>query len=359
MRKTTASGAADATPQAPPTTTTLRLDQLVHDRRVQVREVLDDETVERYSEATDLPPVAVVDVPQLGYLLTDGWHRVAAAAERGDDTIEATVTEGTLEQAIEAACLANVRHGLPLTTEERNEAIVRLDALPKRTAGAAAGQATRRYVEGWTQAAIAAALGCSRRTVDLALKVHAVREHMGGAADALPPAIIDGIGRAPEPAQPALAELYVAGELRNPAEVAAVMHLAREQAGGRAAPASAQPVAEVIIRRGGRAAAFVERLLEPPPNPAGEPGTLGHAAAGQDWRLPPRPKDADHYWSQLMYAARDLEPFLVPGMFDDGWDRSEIEGILPHELHQLERIIEQVRQYAAEALAAPRLKAVL
>jgi len=57
------------------------------------------------------------------YLLTDGFHRTAAANQLNRETIRAIVYEGSFQDAYAAACLANLQHGKPLTREERKKAI--------------------------------------------------------------------------------------------------------------------------------------------------------------------------------------------------------------------------------------------
>ena len=80
----------------------------------------DQETVQGYMEAFDhLPPVEFIKTLD-GYLLADGFHRIAAAILLGHDKIEANVRKGTHDDALELAALANLRHGQPLTREDRN-----------------------------------------------------------------------------------------------------------------------------------------------------------------------------------------------------------------------------------------------
>ena len=86
----------------------------------------DQETVQGYMEAFEhLPPVEVIKTPD-GYLLADGFHRIAAAMLLGHDKIEANIRKGTHDDALELAALGNLRHGQPLTREDRNDAIWRL-----------------------------------------------------------------------------------------------------------------------------------------------------------------------------------------------------------------------------------------
>ncbi len=76
---------------------------------------LDSERVGRYTQNLDaLPPVVVFDTEE-GLLLTDGYHRVAAAQQRGEQTIDAEVRHGSREDALRyAAELGAAQRGIPL-----------------------------------------------------------------------------------------------------------------------------------------------------------------------------------------------------------------------------------------------------
>ena len=101
----------------------LLLDNLVLDPRMNLRDRLDQDTVERYMEAWDrLPPVTVYEVDG-EMMLADGIHRHAAAVTLGKAKIKAEVIEGTLEEALDFVSGANLHHGLPLTRSERRRAI--------------------------------------------------------------------------------------------------------------------------------------------------------------------------------------------------------------------------------------------
>lgn len=58
--------------------------------------------------------------------VVDGRHRVRAAQQRGDTTIEARFFDGTDDEAFVAALVANRTHGLPLTLADREAAAARL-----------------------------------------------------------------------------------------------------------------------------------------------------------------------------------------------------------------------------------------
>lgn len=79
-------------------------------------------------EASSLPPVVVC---RRSMRVIDGHHRVAAALRRGDEEIDAHLFDGSPEEAFVHAVRANVRHGLPLSKEERELAVARiLDSHP-------------------------------------------------------------------------------------------------------------------------------------------------------------------------------------------------------------------------------------
>lgn len=94
----------------------------------------------------ELPPI-LVHRPTMRVL--DGFHRVAAALERGEKTICVHYVSGSVESAFVLAVAANVRHGLPLPLSDRRAAASRiLLAYPQ-----------------WSDRRIAAATGLSARTV--------------------------------------------------------------------------------------------------------------------------------------------------------------------------------------------------
>lgn len=101
----------------------LPVDEIVLDPNLNLRDRLDPETVERYTEVWDrLPPVAVYEVDGR-WLLVDGFHRHAAAIARHRPTIPAIIQQGTLTDALDYAAGANLSHGLPLTRAERRRAV--------------------------------------------------------------------------------------------------------------------------------------------------------------------------------------------------------------------------------------------
>jgi len=91
-----------------------------------MRDKLDTKMVADYKERLTTilksAPIMVYEVDG-DYLLTDGFHRLAAARQLNMDTIPAIVHKGTFREAYAAACLANLQHGKPLTRPERKKAI--------------------------------------------------------------------------------------------------------------------------------------------------------------------------------------------------------------------------------------------
>lgn len=97
---------------------------------VQVRASMNAATVEAYAaamaEGADFPPVSVVrigDDPAL--VLVDGFHRAAAARKIGRTSILAEVRQvATKGEAIATASAANARHGLPLSNQDKRNAVI-------------------------------------------------------------------------------------------------------------------------------------------------------------------------------------------------------------------------------------------
>jgi hypothetical protein len=76
---------------------------------------LDSERVGRYVRNLEAQPPVVVFDTEDGLLLTDGYHRVAAAQQRGAETIDAEVHHGSREEALRyAAELGAAQRGIPL-----------------------------------------------------------------------------------------------------------------------------------------------------------------------------------------------------------------------------------------------------
>lgn len=103
------------------------VDRIDHERSMELspRETLDGHTVEGYTHTFDqLPPIEVWLVDgEDDYLVGDGLHRLQAAKRLKRDTIRAQVRHGSVEGLVEAAILANLRHGRPWTRPEKRNCI--------------------------------------------------------------------------------------------------------------------------------------------------------------------------------------------------------------------------------------------
>jgi hypothetical protein len=101
----------------------IKLDDLVLDPNLYLRDRLDDFTVERYAESWDrLPPVTVYEVDGK-MMLADGFHRHAAAVMLGKRSMPAELLHGSFTDALDFVASVNLFHGLPLTRSERRRAV--------------------------------------------------------------------------------------------------------------------------------------------------------------------------------------------------------------------------------------------
>lgn len=102
----------------------------------------------------ELPPILV---HRATMRVIDGMHRLEAAKLRGAETIRARYFDGPDNLALALAIQANTRHGLPLSTADRERAAVRLlDIYPD-----------------WSDRAIAAVAGLAGSTVGVIRRRHA------------------------------------------------------------------------------------------------------------------------------------------------------------------------------------------
>jgi ParB-like chromosome segregation protein Spo0J len=140
----------------------LRLNQLTIDPTVDIRQKLDEETIQRYMDSfNELPPVTIFRIDG-ELLLADGFHRATAAQRLGISEIEAEVKRGSRDDALEFAAYANTRHGRPLSTDERRQAIRRLKLLHPD----------------WTSEHIGQLLGCGEHPVYTVLKADEVKKQV-------------------------------------------------------------------------------------------------------------------------------------------------------------------------------------
>ena len=97
------------------------------DGGTQFRESINQDKVKEYKELmleeVMFKPVEVVFDGE-NYYLVDGFHRYFAIKAMGVNTIEATVTEGTLQDAIHLARRANSAHGMPRSNETKRRVVI-------------------------------------------------------------------------------------------------------------------------------------------------------------------------------------------------------------------------------------------
>ncbi|MGW8768778.1 transcriptional regulator [Streptomyces sp. NPDC055815] len=74
---------------------------------------------------SQLPPILV---HRRSMRVIDGLHRLMAAFLKGDETIDAVLFDGSVEEAFLRAVQANVTHGLPLSRADRRAAAARIIA---------------------------------------------------------------------------------------------------------------------------------------------------------------------------------------------------------------------------------------
>ncbi|WP_435006538.1 ParB N-terminal domain-containing protein [Tundrisphaera lichenicola] len=99
------------------------VDDLVLDPNLNLRDRLDDFTVERYAESWDrMPPITVFEI-EGRFLIADGFHRHAAAIMLDRRRMSVEVRQGTISEAMDYVAGVNLFHGLPLTRAERRRAV--------------------------------------------------------------------------------------------------------------------------------------------------------------------------------------------------------------------------------------------
>ncbi len=106
----------------PPVFETVRLDSIVYDEELQVRNELDREAVEAYASeylsGNDLPPLKLARAKGV-LVLVDGWHRVEALKSLSRDTARAEIVECDDRKEMHwIAAESNLREGLPLNGSE-------------------------------------------------------------------------------------------------------------------------------------------------------------------------------------------------------------------------------------------------
>jgi hypothetical protein len=114
------------TPEPLPMLKDLPLDATRLDGGTQPRAAIDAETVREYAErmkaGDHFPPVQVY-FDGTDHWLSDGFHRVKAATEAGETTIQAEVWEGTRDDAFWMSLAANKDHGLRRGNDDKVRAV--------------------------------------------------------------------------------------------------------------------------------------------------------------------------------------------------------------------------------------------
>ena len=109
--------------------TTLRIDTLTIDPKLQPRQQVNEALLEDYRElwavGTVFPPITVVSDGSHWWLV-DGFHRAISARRAGRTDIEAEVTEGKYREAILLACAANAKHGLRRSASDKRRQVLTL-----------------------------------------------------------------------------------------------------------------------------------------------------------------------------------------------------------------------------------------
>jgi uncharacterized ParB-like nuclease family protein/phage terminase small subunit len=117
---------------APPAPVELAVADLQVDAAIQPREFLNPDVIDAYAtlyrEVEDHEPLPPLDVFHLdgAYYLADGFHRAAAAQKAQRPTVLCRVYQGTRQDAIRHAALANLKRGLRYTSGDRERVLERL-----------------------------------------------------------------------------------------------------------------------------------------------------------------------------------------------------------------------------------------
>lgn len=121
---------------------------IVLDPRLQMREKLDEQTIQHYFEIISehgwiFPPIKMVN----GFVV-DGWHRLEAARRAGLKEVPAIVEEVHNENPYMYALLkavgANSDHGLPRTNADKRRAVLTfLQSFPEETSAREVARVTR------------------------------------------------------------------------------------------------------------------------------------------------------------------------------------------------------------------------
>lgn len=160
----------------------IKLNEIVIDPAVAIREGTDEDTIQRYMDNFDeLPPIIVYQTDHK-YLLADGFHRWAAATKLGHGDIEADIRLGSYQEASEFAIYANLKHGRPLSREEYKNAVRRLNLLHPE----------------WGSRKLSESIQRSQRFIESVVKADEVRRVIHDASASLDDTTVTEISRAPK-----------------------------------------------------------------------------------------------------------------------------------------------------------------
>ena len=102
----------------------LKFNEIKLNKELTPRQGINKSIVNIYENSfNDLPPIDVFWIEgKDGWWLVDGWHRYEAAKNLDQKQIEANEHQGTFDDAKEFSFDSNLKHGQPLTLNERKEA---------------------------------------------------------------------------------------------------------------------------------------------------------------------------------------------------------------------------------------------
>ena len=102
------------------------ISDIVIDTSLQTRSGRNQSVVQEYAAAMstgdEFPPVVLFDDGRQKYL-ADGFHRMAAALSIGRDRIDATVHQGSKQDALLFSLKANSKHGLQRTNDDKRHSV--------------------------------------------------------------------------------------------------------------------------------------------------------------------------------------------------------------------------------------------
>jgi hypothetical protein len=104
----------------------MRLEHIRLNGGTQLREYIDQDTVQDYAEILDELPPVIVFADGKNFWLADGFHRYKAAQFAGREEIACEIRNGSRRDAILFAAGANARHGLRRSRADKRKAVVTL-----------------------------------------------------------------------------------------------------------------------------------------------------------------------------------------------------------------------------------------